>query len=47
MSLAPSTSIMLFIDFCTSIVSGTFSSSSTLTPGIFLTAAAPSAWAWL
>jgi hypothetical protein len=35
------------IDFCTSIVSATFSSSTTVTPAIALTAAAPSAWAWL
>ena len=33
--------------FSTASVSGTFSSSTTLMPAIFLSAAAPAAWAWL
>jgi hypothetical protein len=33
--------------FCTAAVSGTFSSSTTFTPGIFLISAAAWAWAWL
>ena len=38
---------MLSMVFWTSTVSGTFSSSMTVTPGIDFSAAAPSAWAWL
>ena len=33
--------------FSTASVSGTFSSSTTLMPAIFFSAAAPTAWAWL
>jgi hypothetical protein len=38
--VAPSCSIIDAIVFCTSVVSGTFSCSTTVTPGIFLIAAA-------
>ena len=38
---------MLSIDFSTATVSGTFSSSTTFTPGIFFRMAAASACAWL
>ena len=40
---------MLIIDsmvLATAAVSGTFSSSTTLTPGISFSALAPTAWAW-
>ena len=47
MSVAPSCSIIEPITFCTSTVSGTFSCSTTVTPGIFLMAAAACACAWL
>jgi len=45
--VAPSCSIMEPMVFCTSVVSGTFSCSTTLTPGIFLISAAAWACAWL
>ncbi len=44
---APSCSIIEPIVFCTSVVSGTFSCSTTVMPGIFLRAAAAWACAWL
>ena len=45
--MAPSKLIIDSMVFWTSTVSGTFSSSTTVTPAIAFTAAAPSAWAWL
>jgi hypothetical protein len=46
-SAAPSCSIIDAMVFCTSTVSATRSSSTTVTPGSFLIAAAACACAWL